>query len=171
MNKRQIFKLMAVGAIAATAFGGSAKAQGVFNPCPDIIVNERVDHIPYEVYQDPTSQFSTSTEHIWLNRFPTIRQTRRSHSAHACLSVQTMSLPAHTQQFRIRSISSVSAKASSASVPMVWLHSAVRQALGLETIAPIISGQQTTNYHGMEPPATKISDHRMAVACRTPFMA
>jgi gliding motility-associated-like protein len=52
MNKRQIFKLMAVGAIAATAFGGSAKAQGVFNPCPDIIVNERVDHIPYEVYQD-----------------------------------------------------------------------------------------------------------------------
>ncbi len=52
MNKRQIFKLMAVGAIAATAFCGSAKAQGVFNPCPDIIVNERVDHIPYEVYQD-----------------------------------------------------------------------------------------------------------------------
>ena len=52
MTKRLIFKTMAVAAIAAAALGGSAKAQGVFNPCPDIIINERVDHVPYEIYQE-----------------------------------------------------------------------------------------------------------------------
>ena len=52
MTKRLIFKTMAVAAIAAASLGGSAKAQGVFNPCPEIIINERVDHVPYEVYQE-----------------------------------------------------------------------------------------------------------------------
>ncbi len=52
MTKRLIFKTMTVAAIAAASLGGSAKAQGVFNPCPDIIINERVDHVPYEVYQE-----------------------------------------------------------------------------------------------------------------------
>lgn len=52
MTKRLIFKTMAVATIAAASLGGSAKAQGVFNPCPDIIINERVDHVPYEVYQE-----------------------------------------------------------------------------------------------------------------------
>lgn len=52
MTKRLIFKTMAVAAIAAASLCGSAKAQGVFNPCPDIIINERVDHVPYPQYAE-----------------------------------------------------------------------------------------------------------------------
>lgn len=53
MNKHQIFRLVALTAIAVTALGGAkAKAQGVFNPCPDIIINERVDHVPYPQYAE-----------------------------------------------------------------------------------------------------------------------
>lgn len=51
MNRRQIIRLMAVAAVAVTTLGSSAKAQ-VFNPCPSILINERVDHVPYQFYQE-----------------------------------------------------------------------------------------------------------------------
>ena len=51
MNRRQIIKLMAVAAVAVTTLGSSAKAQ-VFNPCPSILINERVDHVPYQFYAE-----------------------------------------------------------------------------------------------------------------------
>ena len=53
MKKSQIFKLVAAVAMVATALGGGdAKAQGTFNPCPDIIINERVDHEPFPQYAE-----------------------------------------------------------------------------------------------------------------------
>lgn len=53
MNKHQIIRLVALTTIAVTALGGAkAKAQGVFNPCPDVIINERVDHVPYPQYAE-----------------------------------------------------------------------------------------------------------------------
>ena len=53
MKKSQIFKLVAAVAMVATALGGGdAKAQGTFNPCPDIIINERVDHVPFPQYAE-----------------------------------------------------------------------------------------------------------------------
>lgn len=52
MTKRLIFKTMAVAAIAAAIFGSSAKAQETFNPCPQIIINERVDHVPFRQYSN-----------------------------------------------------------------------------------------------------------------------
>lgn len=53
MNKHQTIRLVALTTIAVTALGGAkAKAQGVFNPCPDVIINERVDHVPYPQYAE-----------------------------------------------------------------------------------------------------------------------
>lgn len=53
MKKSQIFKLVAAVAMVATALGGAdAKAQGTFNPCPDITINERVDHVPFPQYAE-----------------------------------------------------------------------------------------------------------------------
>ena len=52
MTKTQIFKVVAVAMVTAAIFGGSAKAQETFNPCPQIIINERVDHVPFPQYSN-----------------------------------------------------------------------------------------------------------------------